>query len=172
MRQEMKLRVIRCAAGCARVGGFTFIELMLVVLIIGIAAGIVVPMMSSAGSLQVRAAANMVAADLEYAKSMAISRTQSYSVEFNTTNESYEILDPNNDPVPHPVKKGFDYVVDFGNDGRLDQVDIADVNFPNDKVTFDYLGSPDNGGGVTLQAGGVTKTVNVEPVTGFISVSK
>jgi len=160
-------------------GGFTLIEVILVVLIIGIAAGMVVPMMSSAGSMQIRAAANMVAADLEYAKSMAISRGQPHSVVFDKTNETYQVVDHNNIVIPHPVKKGFNYVVDFRNDGRLDRVNIADANFDGtNKVTFDYLGSPYNGsasflnsGVVTLQSDSVTRTVRVEPVTGFISIN-
>lgn len=160
-------------------GGFTLIEVILVVLILGIAAGMVVPMMSSAGSLQVRAAANMVAADLEYAKSMAISRGQPYSVLFDKTTETYRVQDHNDTVIAHPVKKGFNYVVDFRNDGRLDRVNIVDANFDGtSKVTFDYLGSPYNGsagflnsGVVTLQSGGVTKVVRVEPVTGFISIN-
>ena len=71
-------------------GGFTIIEVILVVLIIGIAAAVVVPMVSSAGGMQIRAAVNMVAADLEYAKSMAISRGQPYSVVFDKTTETYQ----------------------------------------------------------------------------------
>ncbi|MHC4630263.1 MAG: hypothetical protein ACYS9C_03205, partial [Planctomycetota bacterium] len=80
--------------------------------------------------------------------------------------------------ISHPVKKGFDYVIDFRNDGRLDKVDIVDVDFDTtSEVKFDYLGSPYNGGGtplnngvISLQAGGTTKTVTVEPVTGFVSI--
>ena len=160
-------------------GGFTLIEVILVVLIIGIAAGVVVPMMSSAGSMQIRASVNMIAADLEYAKSMAISRGQPYSVVFDKTAEGYQVVDQSNNPIPHPVKKGSYYVVNFQNDCRLDQVNIANANFDGtSKVTFDYLGSPYNGSGsplnsgvITLQSGSVTRTVSVEPVTGFISVS-
>jgi prepilin-type N-terminal cleavage/methylation domain-containing protein len=167
-----RVRVCDSRLESAPGGGFTILELMLVVLIIGIAAAVVVPMVSSAGSLQVRAAANMIAADLEYAKSMAISRAQYYSVVFYPSTESYQVVDQGGNVIPHPVKKGFTYVVNFANDGRLDQVDIASASFNGtSRVTFDYLGSPLNGGVITLSAGGVTKTVNVEPVTGFISVS-
>ena len=66
-----------------RSGGFTLAEILLVVLIIAIAAMIAVPMMGSMDSVQIRSAANMIAADLEYAKSMAISRQKNYSVVFN-----------------------------------------------------------------------------------------
>ena len=158
---------------------FTLTELLIVVVILGIAAAVAIPMMSSASSMQLRAAAGMVAADLEYAKSMSISRGQRYAVVFNAANETYEIRDPNNVVIKHPVNKSHDYVVDFANDGRLDRVDIVSANFDgNSTVKFDYLGSPFNqadgnlnSGVITLQAGGVNKTVSVEPVTGFISVS-
>jgi len=61
-------------------GGFTAIELLVVVMIMAIAAFTVVPMLSSASSMQIRSAANMIMADLEYAKSMAISRGQGVAI--------------------------------------------------------------------------------------------
>jgi len=173
----MKLRIVR--------HGFTMIELMIVVAIIAIAAAIVVPMTSAAGSMQIRAAATMVAADLEYAKSMSISRGHRYAVVFNENAESYQIEDLSKPPgdsgriIDHPVRKGFKYIVNFATDGRLSQVNIVDANFGGtNTVSFNYLGSPLDGndadlnsGVVTLRAGGVTRTVQVEPVTGYISVS-
>lgn len=149
---------------------FTIIEILIVVVILAIAALTAIPMMSSAGSVQVRSAANMIAADLEYAKSLAISRGQNFSVVFYTSTESYEIIDQDG-TIPHPVKKGSDYVIDFQKEG-LDRVDVADVDFDGtSQIQFDYLGSPDNGGAVTVQAGGTTATISVEPVTGYISVT-
>jgi len=151
--------------------GFTMLEILIVVVIIAIAALTVVPMMSSAGSLQIRSAANMIAADLEYAKSMAISRGQYFSVEFDENADSYRILDQDNNVIPHPVKKGFDYVISFQDDSRLNRVDITNADFnATVRVQFDCLGSPDNGGTVSLSGGGITATVRVEPVTGFISI--
>jgi len=152
-------------------GGFTIVEIVIIVVIIGIAALVAVPMMSSAASLQIRSAANMISADLEYAKSMAISRGQNYSVVFDKDADSYKIVDPVGNPIQHPIKKGFTYVIDFQNEGRLNRVDITIADFNADQtVIFNCLGSPDSGGTVTLQANGTTKTVTVEPVTGFISI--
>ena len=158
--------------------GFTLVELLIVIAIIAIAALTAIPMMSSAASVQIRSAANMLTADLEYAKSMSISRGQNYSVVFDKNTESYWIEDQDGIVIPHPVKKGFGYVIDFQNDGRLDKVDIVDVDFDTtSEVKFDYLGSPYNGNGtplnsgvISLQAGGTTTTVRVEAVTGFISI--
>jgi prepilin-type N-terminal cleavage/methylation domain-containing protein len=152
-------------------GGFTMIEIVIVVVIIAIAALAAVPMMSSAASLQIRSAANMIAADLEYAKSMAISRGQNFSVEFDKNTERYWIEDQAGNLILHPVKKGFNYEIDFQNNGNLNKVDITNANFNTAQtVTFECLGSPIDGGTVTLQADGTTKTITVEPVTGFISI--
>lgn len=158
--------------------GFTLIELLIVIVIIAIAAMTAIPMMSSAGSVQIKSAANMIAADLEYAKSVAIARGQRFIVEFDENADSYSIKDQAGNVIAHPVKKGFNYVVGFRDKG-LDKVDIADVDFDGTgKVKFDYLGSPYNGdnnplnrGVIRLQAAGIVVTVNVEPVTGFISIT-
>jgi general secretion pathway protein H len=161
--------------------GFTLIELLIVIVILGVAAAIAVPMASSAANLQLRAAVNMVAADLEYAKSRAIGTGQRFRVVFDAAAETYRITDADGNTISHPVKMQSPYVINFSNDGRLDQVDIVSADFDGTAtVSFDYLGSPYSGavtpaalasGVVTLRAGGVSRTVNVGPVTGFISIS-
>ena len=157
---------------------FTLIELIVVMVIIAIAAVLAVPMISSAADVQVRSAANMIAADLEYAKSMAISRQQNHSVVFDTANESYEVRDASGTVILHPVKAGSDFVVDLQADSRLSRVDIVSADLDSQTtVTFDYLGSPYNStpsplnsGQINLQAGSFTMTVNVEPMTGYVTV--
>ncbi len=151
--------------------GFTVIEILIVMVIITIVAMTAIPMMSSASSIQIRAAASMIAADLEYAKSMAISRGQNYSVVFDQNADSYQLEDPDG-VIQHPVKKGFDYIVDFQSDSRLNKVDITGVNFSgNPDVEFDSMGSPDSGGTVSLQAGSTTATITVTSITGYISIN-
>jgi len=161
---------------CRTRAGFTLVEILIVVVVIAIAALVVVPLAGSAAGIQIRSAANMIAADLEYAKSMAISRGQTFSVVFDKNTETYRIEDQAGNVVQHPVRKGFDYVVNLPGAG-LDKVDIFDVDFDSTgEVRFDYLGSPYNGnnnplnsGVVTLRSGSSVATINVEPVTGFIS---
>lgn len=157
--------------------GFTVIEIIIVVVIIALAAMMAVPMLSSAASVQVRSAASVIAADLEYAKNMAITQQQRYAVVFDKSIERYWIEDQNGDVIAHPVKKGFDYIMDFRN-SRLDKVDITEADFDSTAtVKFNYLGSPLNGsdgdlnsGSVTVQAGGQSMTVNVAAVTGYITI--
>jgi len=160
--------------------GFTMIEILVVVVIIAIAAAMAIPMMSSSASIQLSSAANLIAADLEYAKNLAIIHQQNYTVVFDDSAESYEIQDNSGTVISHPVNKGFDYSVDFASgNSKLNKVDIFTVNFDSaGSVEFDYLGSPWNAGSsplnqgiVTLKAGGATTTINVAAVTGYISIN-
>ena len=103
---------------------------------------------------------------------MAISRQRTYAVAFAESGESYQIEDSNSNVIEHPVRKGFNYVVDFTSDSRIDKVRISDADFSGaGRVEFDYLGSPDSSGTVSIQADGITTTITVEAVTGFISIS-
>jgi prepilin-type N-terminal cleavage/methylation domain-containing protein len=162
--------------------GFTLVELMIVVVILGIAAFIAIPMVSNAADLQVRAAANRIAADLDYAKSMAITHQQFYTVVFDTANESYEIHNELGNSIDHPVNPG-SFVVDFSSDSNFSRIDLVGANFDSDiskAITFDYLGSPYSGigtatalnsGQITLQADTFTLTVDIEPVTGYVTIN-
>ncbi len=158
--------------------GFTIVEVLVVMIIIALAAMLAIPMMSSAGSMQIKSAANLIASDLEYAKSLSISRGQVFSVVFDETNETYQIEDQDGNVIDHPVKKGFTYSMNFGADSNLERVDIYSVNFDGtNEVKFDYLGSPYNGSGtslnngiISLRAGTIVTTINVEPITGYISI--
>ena len=173
--KSSKCRAIKASGS----GGFTLLELMVVMVIMAIAAAIAVPMFSGAGTIEVEAAGHVVAADLEYARSLAISRQQTYSVVFNAAGESYQVVDSGGTVVTHPINVGDNYIVNFSTDTRLDQVDITSADFDSTStVKFDYLGSAFNGnsqplssGVITLQSQGRTVTVNVEPITGYITVS-
>jgi len=157
--------------------GFTLIEIIVVVMIIAIAAMMAVPMLSSATGMQARSAAGIIAADLEYAKNMAITHQQRYAVVFDESNECYRIEDQNGNVIAHPVKKGFDYIVDFRSNPRLNNVDISTADFDSTPIVkFDYLGSAWNGiggalnsGAVTVQAGGQSITVNVAPMISVVA---
>ncbi|MBN1795234.1 MAG: prepilin-type N-terminal cleavage/methylation domain-containing protein [Sedimentisphaerales bacterium] len=183
----MKTRQIRKSVGNMKYNhsndnvfpaAFTLIEIMMVVVILAIAAMIAVPFAVSGAGTQLKAAANIIASDLEYAKSMAITTGKWYSVVFDTALESYRIEDDNDVVINHPVKKGFKYEIKFASDSRLSKVNIDTAVFDTGTtVKFDYLGSPYsstgalNSGTVTLSAGGGVMYVNVEPVTGYITIT-
>lgn len=156
--------------------GFTLIEIIIVVVILAIAAMAAIPMMSSASSVQIRSAANLIAADLEYAKSMSISMGTNYRVEFDASTESYGIYkEGETTPIEHPVNVNKDYVVNFTTESRLGKVAISSVDFNSTStVEFDCLGSPvglSSTGSITISADGITAIITVEPVTGYVSIT-
>ncbi|MBN1788321.1 MAG: GspH/FimT family protein [Sedimentisphaerales bacterium] len=156
---------------------FTLVELLIVLIILGIVAAAAVPLYSSAATSQLKTAANMIASDIEYAKSMAVSTGRSYSVVFDPAAESYRINDFAGTTVSHPVHIGANYVVDFAGDFRLDKVDIINTTLNMNTIGFDSLGAPFSGAGVSLNnalirlgAENETMTVRIEPVTGYVKI--
>jgi general secretion pathway protein H len=162
--------------------GFTLIEIIIVVVILGIAAAVVVPTISSAADMQVRSAANRISADLDYAKGLAITHQSFYTIVFDESGESYEILDSTGSAVENPFTGQDSFVIDFSADSHLSRVDIVTADFDSNidnAITFDYLGSPYSGtdtttplnsGQIALQADDFSLTVDVEPVTGYITI--
>jgi len=146
--------------------GFTLIEILIVVAILLIAGVIVIPVISSAAGVQVRSAANMLAADLEYARSMAITTGRNHSVVFDLAGNSYQLEDDTAAVIKRPLSSG-DYVVNLGT-GELNKVSISSVDYTS--VVFDCLGSSNNGCNIVLATTQENVTVTVEPVTGFIAV--
>ncbi len=163
---------------------FTLVELIIIIVVMVIVGLLASPMLSSAADIQVRSAASILSADLEYAKSMAISRQQNYAVVFDAANNSYqvEVLDAadSGTVIAHPGRPGSLFVVDFDNDSRISRVDITAADFDSQQtITFDYLGSPYSAAGtgtplssgsVTLNAEAFSVSVVVEPMTGYITI--
>ena len=169
-----------------RLGGFTLVELILVVLILSIAALVAIPMFSSAADIQVRSVANRIAADLDYARGLAITRQKNYTVVFDKANESYDIREAGGSIIKNPLDNR-DFIVNLAADSRVSGVNIFSVNFDaaaDNAITFDYLGTPypgnvvsptvrlNNQGVVALKSkdGKFTVSVYVEPLTGSVTI--
>ncbi len=157
--------------------GVTLVELMMLMAILAITAVGVIPLMSLGGQAQVYSAADSLAVDLNYARSLAITHGQSFAVRFFPLQETYQIESADGQVFEHPVKKKL-YRVVFSDDKRFSQVDMVNANIDmTHLIMFDYQGSPYNGNGnclnsgmVTLSADSETRIVAIEPVTGVISV--
>ena len=164
-----------------KINAFTLVETIMVVLILAVAAIVAVPLISSASSMQLRAAANIIASDLEYAKTLAIGHQKYYFMEFDKVNEVYRLYDKEMNLVTREDLPGRNFVVDFKNSSKLDSIDIQNVSFDASSiVTFDYLGAPYSGRGldyplnqgtIIIKADSSQATITVEPVTGYVTVT-
>src|ERR1035437_4325879 len=96
-------------------GGFTLLELLLVVLVVGIAAAVWVPVVGdNLGSPRLRSAANVLAADIEFCSSECITRPGSpRALVFDLVNNKYTLQDlSSGTAIAHPAD-GQPFVNDF-----------------------------------------------------------
>jgi len=76
-------------------GGFTLLELIVVLIIIGVASALVVPrLVGGMGSLDVKAASGKVASSLRYARSQAVSQKVQYAAVFDLEHNRLTIMSP------------------------------------------------------------------------------
>ncbi|NJL31937.1 MAG: prepilin-type N-terminal cleavage/methylation domain-containing protein [Phycisphaerales bacterium] len=113
---------------------FTLVEVLVVVIIIGIAAAVVVPAMIRPGSLHVQAATRIVIADLLYAQNDAIAQQKPRRAVFDTANNRYRLTDAAGNTLAANWKGsgGSNYVVDFKNDSRFQGVTLTTAQFGSD----------------------------------------
>lgn len=163
--------------------GFTLIEILTVVVVIGIASAIILPQISSRDDQRVASASRELMADLLYAQNRAIAYQSRQYVQFNTQTNSWQVMaDASGSPgavITHPVN-GTPYVVKVGT-GTMAKVSLNSANFDgNTTISFDAIGVPyswsASGGNVPLASGAVVfkagtcqMTVNVAPYSGEIT---
>jgi MSHA pilin protein MshC len=170
--------------------GFTLIEILSVVVILGMMAAIIVPQLGPRSDLDVAAAARIVMADLLYAQNRAIS-TQGWTyVTFSTANQNYTMYDgsstaPKTTAITQPVTLT-PYVMTFNGTGsnNVANAALSAVSFGATAQTlvFDESGTPYyyvSGGSptplsgaatLTLASGANTLTISVQQDTGDMSV--
>ena len=151
---------------------FTLIEILVVIVILGIAAAMVVPQLNNTGSLGVQGAARMIVSDLLYAQNEAISRQSSFKFTFDKTNNKYTLFD-SEDNVVNVNWKGGDFVSDFEKDTRFQGIRIESVSFNStSSISFDELGAPSSGGTIEVIGGTDKYRITVAEFTGRVSIIK
>jgi prepilin-type N-terminal cleavage/methylation domain-containing protein len=130
-----------------RRAGFTLVEILAVVVILGIASAIIIPQMGTRDDMRAAAAARTVIADLIYAQNLAISTGQTIWVRFDVAGNKYSLVtNPSSakakfgDPVRHPLTDS-DYQQAFGN--------VSSGTDPWEQITI--FGAPMNGEDAAFQ---------------------
>jgi len=172
--------------------GFSIIELLIVVAIMGILAGLVLPRSDPGLHEQLRSAAQIMAADLAYGRSLAGINNSRYRFTFDTTNNRYILEHSGSDPAldilpntpfrslddpPDQQIVAFEDLPHLGATVRI--VEVAAQGSPPQPVgdlEFDPLGGTSRAAETTvwLAAGTGSATryfqLGVNPVTGLTTV--
>lgn len=167
---------------------FTLIELLIVVVILGIAGALVIPNMGSVQTLRVHAAVRTIVADLTFAQADAIAFQRRRAVVFNTQTQSYRLVDVVNGEVDEA-----NTLFQIGGPGGRYTVNLSDPSFAGARMDsaqfdgdepvliFDELGGPvatadgtepGSGGRITVTGAGQRFDIIVEPFTGRIVVRR
>lgn len=145
--------------------GFTLLELVMVMAIIGIFTAIAAPRyINSIQNYRVKAAAQRLALDLEYAQTRAKTTSSMRSVQFEVAGSLYKILEETmfDDPLAF-------YSVNLRDEPYRAYVHSIDLG--GDRVMmFDGFGQPDSNGAIILRAGDFKKAIMIDGATGEISV--
>jgi prepilin-type N-terminal cleavage/methylation domain-containing protein len=177
-----------------RARGFTLMEVMAVLVIMGILAAMIVPQLAPSDDLTTQAAARTLVADLLYAQNLAIATggTSKVYISFTTattgSSGGYSIYSaqPFTSPVTNPTNNK-PYTVTYSSEtaNGLSNVQLESLNLDNSANTvlaFDSLGEPyacttsgtpvalANTGTITLQCGQQEVTLSIEPDTGIVSL--
>ncbi len=157
--------------------GFTLIEIVIVVTIMGILAAMALPLLGQTNSTRLRSAAELLAADLAYAQVHSISHADDLCVVvFDLGSASYRLAAASAPatPLTNPVGKQA-YTVTFGQGRARELAGIAIQSATvGDDLTlgFGMYGQLDQGTAavITLTTGGRSITVSVDPVSGEVTI--
>lgn len=162
--------------------GYTLIEVLIVVTIMGLAAAIVVPNMLQGGSLGVQAGARMIIADLLFAQNEAMAQQSPRRVTFNTTENSYRVQKYDSatsawvleyNPSEGASNNQQNYEIDFNKDSRFKGIEMVAADFGGgSSVEFDDMGNPSSGGTVRLKFEDHEYEIKVAPFTGRVTVQR
>jgi prepilin-type N-terminal cleavage/methylation domain-containing protein len=178
----------RQAGGRAR-EGYTLAEMLVVIVIMGIAGAMVIPTMGDAGVLRIQAAVRTLVSDLTFAQTEALAYQQRRAVLFDEDTNSYTVAEvavsSGGDVTYIPLflagGPSGQYIIDFDVDG-FDGARLRQPTFDGDAVLiFDEIGAPvvDASGDEAASLGTIyidsdraTFRVDVSPYTGQVRVEK
>jgi prepilin-type N-terminal cleavage/methylation domain-containing protein len=164
----------------AKRGGFTLIEVLIVVVLLAILSSVLVPALTDAASGKLRGSALLLAEDIQYVQAEAMNSNQLLRIRFvNSTR--YQVEDPDggvggstlilrHPQLDYPAHNGA-FIVDFSDPGPLNGTTISSVRFGGQSwLEFGNYGEPTAGGYLLLKSGRYQVRITVAPITGMVTI--
>lgn len=164
---EIKAKSKECRSGRKGAAGFTMLEMMIIVVIIGIVAAMAVPSFyNTIPRLKARTEARNILNLVRLARSRAVSDGSQYGVYVDTSNRQYILFKDTINPAQMIYNTGDSAVV--GPETLDPDVVLTNSTFTNNTVIFIPTGGASQSGSFTLDNtdGGSSYTVSVLSSTG------
>jgi len=160
---------------------YTLVELLIVVVLLGIAAAMVIPQMGSANSLRVQSVVRTIVADIGIVQSDALARQQARAIVFDTAANCYKVYQVRNGTYQPQDLVQTTQLVDGGDRGLVGKIESAKFDNNSSVLVFDELGGPvksvsdssaSNGGTIRVSGYGTVYDITVEAYTGRLTVTR
>jgi len=150
--------------------GFTIIETIIVIVIIGIIAIVAMPRIANTiETKRLYDAVEKVNDDLNYVRDYAISQHTNTWIVFEPTVERYRLFYGNtwgsSSPLIDHARNSSSWFYIYN---MFQNVGIQNTSFSGNRISFNWWGTPSEGGTVTLTNGTNTGTLTVNPETGYV----
>ncbi|HXU53284.1 MAG TPA: GspH/FimT family pseudopilin [Casimicrobiaceae bacterium] len=154
--------MIACPRPSLRIRGFTMMELLVVLAIMGIIAAFAMPTFGGSGvsTSALRGAAREIAAGLRYARSEAVAKRHETFVAIDLAGRRFKVAD---DPVEHALPKDAEI--------KLFTAQSDLVNDSTGAIRF-FPDGGSNGGRITVASGDRKFDIDVDWLTGRVSIAQ
>ncbi len=168
--------------------GYTLVEMLVLVVIMGIAGAMVIPSMGQTGVLRIQAAVRSIVADITFAQMDALAYQEPRAIVFDEDSNSYSIVQVIDGVVDADANTLYDskgpnqrYVVNL-NQERFGGSTLQNISLNSGStIIFDELGGPvaaagssvlSDGGSVEITGQFSTFRINIAAFTGRVTVTR